>query len=55
MDEVTDISVTPPDPEDAMVQEIKGHKVLATPAVRRLARENNVSVILKYSMKRIVA
>ena len=43
VDEVTDISVSPSDPQEAMVQEVKGHKVLATPAVRRLARENNVT------------
>ena len=38
-----DVLVSPYDPEDSMIQEVKGQKVLATPAVRRLARENNVS------------
>lgn len=31
--------------EEHTHQEIKGHKTLATPAVRRLAMENNVSLL----------
>ena len=41
----SDVRVSPHDPEDSMVQEVKGQKVLATPAVRRLARENNVNIL----------
>ena len=37
-----DVQVAHVDPVMSMMQEIKGHKVLATPAVRRLAMENSV-------------
>ena len=46
VDQLADISVSPTDPQDSMVQDLKGQKVLATPAVRRLARENNVGILL---------
>lgn len=41
-----DVVETPPmSHEEHTHQEIKGHKTLATPAVRRLAMENNVSLL----------
>lgn len=36
--------------EEHTHQEIKGQKTLATPAVRRLAMENNVSYKLKFEI-----
>lgn len=36
--------------EEHTHQEIKGHKTLATPAVRRIATENNVSGKHKYEL-----
>lgn len=37
-----DIAVASPDPMTHIMQDVKGNKVLATPAVRRLALENKV-------------
>lgn len=43
-----DVVETPPmSHEEHTHQEIKGHKTLATPAVRRLAMENNVGLLNK--------
>ena len=43
VDETEDVAVEMPDPIDHRMQSIKGHKALATPAVRRLALENKVT------------
>ena len=40
VDEVDEVMA--PDPLSVMTQDVKGHKVLATPAVRRVASENKV-------------
>lgn len=40
--------------EEHTHQEIKGHKTQATPAVRRLAMENNVSLSQVYPVSRSV-
>lgn len=39
-----DVVETPAVSREHTHQEIKGHKTLATPAVRRLAMENNVGI-----------
>lgn len=39
-----DVVETPAVSHEHTHQEIKGHKTLATPAVRRLAMENNVGI-----------
>lgn len=39
------VEAPPMSHEEHTHQEIKGHKTLATPAVRRLAMENNVSLL----------
>ena len=36
------------DTHNAILQDVKGHKVLATPAVRKIAMENNVSDDLEW-------
>lgn len=47
-----DVVETPPmSHEEHTHQEIKGHKTLATPAVRRLAMENNVGLLNKVLLR----
>ena len=53
-----DVAVTTPDTISHIMQEVKGNKVLATPAVRRLALENKVSInvviiVINYSTNSI--
>lgn len=36
------LALSSPDPMSSLVQTVKGHKILATPAVRRVAMEHKV-------------
>ena len=42
VDQAEGVAVASSDPLNSIMQTVKGHKVLATPAVRRLAQENKV-------------
>lgn len=43
-----DINVLNTDPAESMIETIRGHKVLATPAVRRLAMEKKVTILFSH-------